>query len=145
MDEEQFQTELDAFSRRFSDDEACLEFLAGMKWKQGFVCDKCGHTNYCKGKTEHSRRCTRCKKEISPTAHTLFHRCRIPLKTAFKIVYLSCKHPDISSYSLSNFMDVRRMTCYQFQKKVKSCKNDNKQQELIRALTEDLFPDADGL
>lgn len=144
MNDDIILKELDAFSKRFSNDESCLDFLAQFKWKQGFVCDKCGHTNSCKGKTEHSKRCTRCKKEISPTAHTLFHRCRIPLKTAFKIVYLSCKHPDISSYSLSRFVATRRMTCYQFQKKVKNCSGDEEQEALIRALTGDSFSGLDG-
>lgn len=144
MNEDIILKELETFSKRFSDDESCLSFLAQFKWNQGFVCDKCGHTNSCKGKTEHSKRCTRCKKEISPTAHTLFHRCRIPLKTAFKIVYLSCKYPDISSYSMSAFVSTRRMTCYQFQKKVKNCAGDVAQEALVKALKDGSFADSDG-
>ncbi|MBN2638585.1 MAG: transposase [Bacteroidales bacterium] len=144
MEEYLIKKELEAFSKRFSTEESCFEFLSQFKWKDGFVCDKCGHTNHCKGKADYSKRCTRCKKEISPTAHTLFHRCRIPLKTAFKIVYLSCKYPDISSYNLSDFLGTRRMTCYQFQKKVKSCEGDQKQKELINALTDDSFSGFDG-
>lgn len=144
MDEYEIENEIEVFSKRFSTEESCLDFLSQFKWKDGFVCDKCGHTNYCKGKTEYSRRCTKCKKEISPMAHTLFHRCRIPLKTAFKIVYLSCKYPDISSYNLSRFVDVRRMTCYQFQKKVRNCEGNVKQQELINALTDNSFSGFNG-
>ena len=35
----------------FQSDEKCLEFLADLKWSEGFVCRKCGNTNYCPGKT----------------------------------------------------------------------------------------------
>ena len=64
------------FKSSFAEEGNCLEFLASEKWKDGFVCRHCGHTNYCKGKKPYSRRCTRCKREESPTAHTIFHHCR---------------------------------------------------------------------
>ncbi len=128
--------ELNKFSVIFKDEESCLRFLDKYKWENGFLCPHCGNNNYCKGKKYLSRRCTRCKKEISPTAHTLFHHCRIPLKTAFKIVYLSCKFPDISSYEMNNILGIRRMTCYHFQKKVKNCMNFGKDDPLLNKILE---------
>ncbi len=119
---------LEKFSRRFQTNESCLRFLSSIKWKDGFICSNCGHINYCKGKKQYSRRCTRCKKEASPTAQTLFHRCKIPLSVAFKVVYLSCKFPDISSSAISRQLNIRQMTCYHFQKKVKECLR-NKQED----------------
>ena len=110
--------------KRFPTDEACLKFLAELKWKEGFKCRKCGHTNYCKGKTPYSRRCTRCKKEESATAHTVFHRCKIPMTKAFEIVFLVCNLPELSSYQISNRLKIRQMTCYTFQKKVRLCLKD---------------------
>jgi hypothetical protein len=32
------------FSARFKDDISCLEYLAEIKWGQGYVCPKCGNT-----------------------------------------------------------------------------------------------------
>ncbi|NCC72101.1 MAG: IS1595 family transposase [Sphingobacteriia bacterium] len=109
------------FDAVFSTDEQCLKYLADEKWKDGFVCRKCGHTNYCQGKTMYSRRCTRCKTDESATAHTIFHRCKIPLHEAFKIAYLVCGEPDISSYDLSRTLDKRQMTCWKFKKKISEC------------------------
>lgn len=129
---------LEKIAKRFNTEESCLDFLSHIKWQNGFVCDKCGHTNYCKGKNDFSRRCTKCKKEISSTAHTLFHRCKIPLTTAFKIVYLSCANPDISSYSLSKKLQIRRMTGYTFQKKVKLCLSKENPDPFIEALLKEL-------
>jgi len=109
------------FEMAFSTDEKCLEFLANEKWKDGFVCRKCGHTNYCKGKTPFSRRCTRCKHDESATAHTIFHRCKIPLADAFELAYSVCRNPAISSYDLSRKLETRQMTCWKFKKKITEC------------------------
>jgi hypothetical protein len=109
------------FETIFSSEERCLEFLAGEKWSKGFICRKCSHTNYCKGKKPFSRRCTKCKTEESATAHTLFHRCKFPLTEAFKIVFLVCKNPDVSSNQLSDNIHLRQMTCWKFKKKIAEC------------------------
>jgi hypothetical protein len=85
----------------FQNADQCLELLAAEKWKDGYICRKCGNTNYCSGKTLHSRRCTRCKHDESATANTIFHRCKIPLNEAFKIAYIVCNQPDISTYDIS--------------------------------------------
>ncbi|MCD4665793.1 MAG: transposase [Bacteroidales bacterium] len=109
------------FDDLFSSEEKCLKFLSDEKWKSGFVCKKCGHTNYCKGKKVYSRRCTKCKSEESATAHTAFHKCKFPLTEAFKITYLVCNNPDISSYKLSDEVNLRQMTCWKFKKKITEC------------------------
>ena len=111
----------DDFTKRFGTPEQCLEFLADAKWGEGFICKKCGHTHYCKGKTPFSRRCTRCKSEESATAHTMFHRCKIHLPEAFQILHTVCNEPQVSSLRLSEEMEMRLMTCYKFKKKVQQC------------------------
>lgn len=105
------------------DKDKILKFLAENKWKDGFECRNCGHTNYCHGKTPYSRRCTKCKKEESATAHTLFHRCRFDLKKAFKIAHMVCTNQNISTYKISEFVDLRQMTCWSFKKKITECIN----------------------
>ncbi len=109
------------FETRFSSEDQCLKFLVDDKWKNGFICRKCGHTNYCEGQTPYSRRCTRCKHQESATAHTIFHRCKIPIQEAFKITYLVCTLPDISSHEISRRIDIRQMTCWKFKKKITEC------------------------
>lgn len=109
------------FELKYAEEHQCLEHLANEKWKSGFVCRKCGNTNYCHGKTPFSRRCTRCKHDESALAHTVFHRCKIPLKDAFLIAFEVCCSPDISSYELSRKLDTRQMTCWKFKKKIREC------------------------
>jgi hypothetical protein len=104
----------------FSEDD-CLKFLSEQKWAEGFVCKKCGHDNYCKGKTPYSRRCTRCKHEESATSHTIFHRCHIPITEAFRIVYMVCHDPGVSTYELSRQIDLRQMTCWKLKNRLMEC------------------------
>ena len=106
----------------FNDKEKTLEFIAGVKWKEGFVCRKCGNTNYCEGKSTASRRCTRCKTEESATAHTLFHNIKFPINKAFYIAYNVCvEGKEISSYNYSNQLGLNQMTCWKFRKRIKDC------------------------
>ena len=102
-------------------EESCLQLIADQKWAGGFTCRKCGNTNYCKGKTSFSRRCTRCKHEESATSHTIFHRCRIGLPEAFRMMHMVCNDPSISTYELSRQMDLRQMTCWKLKNRMMEC------------------------
>lgn len=106
----------------FTDTEKALQFIADLKWEDGFVCRKCGHTNYCKGKSFASRRCTKCKKEESATANTIFHNCKFPINKAFYIVYTVCMEKrKISAKELAGKLSLNPMTCWRFRKKIQEC------------------------
>ncbi len=103
----------------FQNDEKCYEFLAEVKWENGFTCRKCGNHNYCPGKTPYSRRCTRCKTEESAAAGTIFHNCKFPLHKAFFIAYNVCKGAEeLSSYEFARRLSLRQMTCWKFRTKI---------------------------
>lgn len=104
----------------FHSDEKCFEFLADLKWSEGFVCRKCGNDNYCPGKTPHSRRCTKCKTEESATTGTIFHNCKFPVSKAFYIAYNVCKgKEDLSTYEFARRLSLRQMTCWNFKTKIR--------------------------
>lgn len=109
------------FEGSFSSKEDCLKWISEKKWSDGFVCRKCGNTNYCEGTSPYSRRCTRCKSMESATAHTLFHHCKIPLPEAFKLSFEICSEPETSSRKLSKKMDLRSMTCWSLKTKLLQC------------------------
>jgi len=103
----------------FSSDEKCLEFLSEAKWKNGFICKKCGNINYCPGKTPYSRRCTKCKTEESATAGTIFHNCKFPVHKAFYIAWNVCKgREEVSTYEFARRLSLRQMTCWNFKTKI---------------------------
>jgi hypothetical protein len=108
----------------FDSDDNCLEFLANLKWGNGFVCRKCGNTNYCGGKTPYSRRCTKCKSEESATTGTIFHNCKFPISKAFYIAYNVCKgKEEISTYEYARRLSLRQMTCWNFKTKTMTALN----------------------
>ena len=105
----------------FQSDERCLEFIATMKWGEGFECRKCGNTNFCTGKTPFSRRCTKCKAEESATAGTIFHNCKFPISKAFYIAFQVCKgNETLSTYEFARRLTLRQMTCWNFKSKISS-------------------------
>ena len=105
----------------FVSDEKCMEFLADLKWADGFTCRKCGNTNYCAGKSPYSRRCTKCKSEESATTGTIFHNCKFPIHKAFIIAYNVCKgKEDVSTYEFARRLALRQMTCWNFKTKIQS-------------------------
>jgi two-component system, sensor histidine kinase LadS len=115
------QLKIEEVAQLYKDEDSCLGFLARVKWAEGFVCRKCGHTNFCDGNTPFSRRCTRCKTQESATAHTTFHRCKVPLPYAFQIAWYSCHHPEMSLQELSEKMQIRLMTVWKLRSKIKEC------------------------
>jgi transposase-like protein len=66
----------------FPDDDACVEYLARLRWPDGFRCPRCGNADawrtgpglwLCQG----------CRRKTSVTAGTIFHRSRLPLTDWF--------------------------------------------------------------
>ena len=103
----------------FRSDEKCLEFLAGIKWVNGFICKKCGNTNFCSGREPFSRRCTKCKSKETATNGTIFHGVKFPISKAFYIAYNICKGKEnISSYEFGRRLSLRQMTCWNFKTKI---------------------------
>jgi hypothetical protein len=113
-------TDLLEFIKRFSSDDDCLKYIADIKWSEKeYFCKKCGHKNYCKGKQNYSRRCTKCKYDESPIAGTQFERIAFGLLRAFHILYaLSVRKKGISSYEIESEYSISQDTCWAFRNKV---------------------------
>ena len=74
---------LRAFNAWFPDDEACLRYLAGLRWQGGFVCAICGGERAWRMSKGRNLRCARCRTDHSVTAGTIFADTRLPLTTWF--------------------------------------------------------------
>jgi len=129
------------FNRQFQDDAACFEYLAAIKWPdEAYVCKKCGHTKYCIGKKPFSRRCIRCRYDESPTAGTMFDKCKFSLLIAFHIVFkISTKKKGMSSLELSHEFELRQPTCWEFKWKVQQAMQSSKQHPLAGEVHVDEF------
>lgn len=70
----------------FPDDAACLDYLASLRWAEGFVCPGCGGGEYWRTGAG-LWMCKRCQRRTSVTAGTIFHRTRTPLSTWFAAIW----------------------------------------------------------
>ncbi len=75
------------FLDRFPDEEACRQYLEGIRWRDGFVCSSCGEI----GEAFHGTRgrwiCRHCRHQCSVTAGTIFDKTRTPLRNWLAAVW----------------------------------------------------------
>jgi transposase-like protein len=115
------------FSERFSDDKACMAYLAEIKWYSGYVCKKCGHTKFTIRKKNLARDCNMCHHIESPTAGTIFHRLRFGIKNAFWIIFeMSATSKGLSASQVAKRYEISRTTAWTFMHKVRTAMKSSK-------------------
>jgi hypothetical protein len=75
------------FRTWFPDDTECLNYLANLRWPDGFCCPACGGDRAWQTSTQHWK-CVACGRKTSVTAGTIFHRTRTPLTTWLAAIWL---------------------------------------------------------
>ncbi|MGX5688037.1 7TM diverse intracellular signaling domain-containing protein [Arcticibacter tournemirensis] len=123
------EVDFEEFSKTYPDRDACFSLLADLKWKSGFVCRKCGNTNFCGGHLPYSRRCTKCRYDESVIANTILQNSRIPVNKAFYMIFLIYSTKGrISSHRLSEITGIRQSTCWMYSSKIKKVLNERKKE-----------------
>lgn len=72
--------------RWFPDDDSCVEYLARLRWPDGFVCPACDGGEFWRT-GRGLWMCRSCSRGTSVTAGTIFHRTRTPLSTWFAAIW----------------------------------------------------------
>jgi hypothetical protein len=128
------------FNRYFQADEDCYRYLSDIKWESGYICKKCGHLKYGKGKRPYSRRCAKCNYDESPTAGTMFDKIKFSLLLAFHIVFkISTKKKGMSSLELSEEFGLRQKTCWEFKCKIQQAMTSSRKYPLEGTVHVDEF------
>ena len=108
------------FSQIYPDKDACLRYLADLKWAQHpYRCRKCGHEKSCEAREPYARRCTRCRYVESATTGTLLQKCKFSIVKALYAVFLL--HAHRGSYppaELARVLELRPATSWAFAQKV---------------------------
>lgn len=78
-----------AFERWFPDEASCIEFLAQVRWRCGFVCPVCGQDRAWRIEGG-LWMCQQCGRKTSATAGTIFHRSHLPLRSWFAAMWFVC-------------------------------------------------------
>ena len=80
------------FYAQFPNEDACWAALRRMRWPHGFVCPRCGSRGSHRLRTRRLEQCRGCRYQASPTAGTIFHKTRVPLRTWFLAIFFVARH-----------------------------------------------------
>ena len=77
---------LQEFDKWFPTEKACVEYLKGLRWPEGFICPRCrGQKSWHMGTG--LIRCASCQYKISVIAGTIFQGTRKPIKLWFQAMW----------------------------------------------------------
>ena len=97
------------FQDRFCTEEACRDFLVESRWPEGYECPRCGHRDAYEISTRGLLECRGCRYQVSPTAGTVMHRSRTPLRDWFCAAYLVTTHtPGFSALQVQRQLGLSR-------------------------------------
>ena len=95
------------FQKRFPDEAACWSELVRIRWPKGHACAACRKVM---GYVQSRRifQCPRCRKQVSATAGTMFHKSHLPLQKWFWAIYLMAISPKgVSMNNLKKHLGIR--------------------------------------
>lgn len=107
------------FAERFNTDDSCREYLAHIKWSNGYTCVKCGHHGSQKRRNS-ARICNKCSHIESATANTLFHKVKFGIRKAFFICFeMSTTTKSLSASYIAERFGITEKTARLFMHKVR--------------------------
>ena len=128
------------FFDTFKTDLDCLEYLASIKWKDGFKCSKCNHNKFTIRKLNFARDCNLCHHVESPTANTIFHKVKFGTRKAFGIVFeMSATTKSLSSSQMAKRYSISRPTAWLFMHKVRLAMKSSESNPIVGTVYVDEF------
>ena len=125
------------FQDRLSDEDKCLSHLIELRWPEGFECPHCKvKGRKCFKPSRGVFECYGCFKLTSPTAGTVFHRTKVPLRKWFWAIYLlSTPKKSVSTLYLSRQLELNYRTAWGMRLKIqKAMANRDQQYSLVGAV-----------
>ncbi len=110
------------FEERFGSEEACIEYLRGRRWPEGFVCPSCGGRKCWQLRTRPLDECAACGHQVSLTAGTAFAGTRKPLRLWFRVIAeLLFSKRGCSALELTRRFPLSYETAWTWLHKLRSC------------------------
>ena len=112
MRAKQPKTLRDAF-RYFASQQVCVDTVAKLRWPNGPVCPKCGHTEHYYLATQKRWKCKKCAKQFSVKVGTIFEDSPIPLDKWLIALWMlvNCKN-GISSYEVGRDLGLTQKSAW---------------------------------
>jgi len=107
------------FDRLYGTEEQCRAVVIAARWPNGFSCPLCGSRSHSQVATRGLFQCTKCRRQTSPIAGTIFASTKLPLRTWFRAMYhLTQSKQGISSIELGRRLGVRQTTAWMIKHKL---------------------------
>lgn len=101
---EDYPRTLQAFEKRFADEEACRQYLLAMRWPEGWSCPRCSHREAWSVRRR-LWRCKACRHETSVVAGTIFQDSHLPLTSWFRAIwYVTNQKIGVSALGLQRIL-----------------------------------------
>jgi transposase-like protein len=79
---------LGSLVERFHSEDACVDYIEGLRWPNGLACLRCGSMSVSRIKTRGQYDCNSCRYRFSVRAGTIFHDSHLPLWKWFLTTYM---------------------------------------------------------
>jgi predicted RNA-binding Zn-ribbon protein involved in translation (DUF1610 family)/transposase-like protein len=108
--------------KRFATQDACLNYIASVRWKDGFVCPECGGKESWRSKRLQWI-CSNCKYQVRVLAGTLFQDTKLPLPLWFQMIwwFVGPKNGSSALALMQNFGIGSYRTSWALLGKLRSC------------------------
>src|SRR5437016_616309 len=99
--------------RHFSNEQVCIDTIAGLRWPNGPVCPKCDHTEHYYLATQKRWKCKKCSKQFSVKVGTIFEDSPISLDKWLIALWLlvNCKN-GVSSYEVGRDLGITQKSAW---------------------------------
>jgi transposase-like protein len=99
--------------RYFSDVDVATEYVAGLRWPDGFVCPHCGGREYSYVSTRRLWKCKSCRKQSSVKVGTIFADSALGLDKWLPAIWLSANPENrMSSHELARALGTTQKSAW---------------------------------
>lgn len=108
MPDEDYPKTFEEFIERFKSEDDCFNYIAKLRWPEGFVCPQC-QCNKAWKTSKNLFHCSNCGHETSITAGTVFQGTRKPLRLWFNVMWwVMSQKTGASAKNLKDSMGFKR-------------------------------------
>lgn len=111
--------------QRFGTDEQCLDYLVGLRWKDGIECSRCNHKGISVLHGRDKFECNSCRYQFTATAGTIFHDTHLPLWKWFLATYLMIESKKgISACQIQRTLEISYKTAWYLCHRIRNAMRD---------------------
>ena len=97
----------------FPDEQACLDHLASIRWRDGKFCPHCGSLKVYDFSDRKTFKCGDCRQRFSVKVGTIFQDTKLPLRKWFMAIWMITNHPKgIASTTLAKDLKITQKTAW---------------------------------